>query len=185
VHEGVAAHEQVETRDRRILDQVQVPEDDRLAQLLAEDVAGCRALEVPVAEVGGDGLEILGAVASLPGLRDRVLVDVGGVDLDALAHTPREARPLVPGEVESAAAPQMLEQRLERPAVFHVLHCICPFISVTSADAISSRGSTKSTLPLSMAAPGMPKNSDVRWSWAMTVPPIFLMALTPIEPSPP
>src|SRR5439155_9900716 len=282
VHEGVAAHEQVETRDRRVLDQVQVPEDNRLAQLLAEDVAGRRTLEVPVAEVGGDGLEILGAVASLTGLRDRVLVDVGGVDLDALvervcaehfrqrhreavrllaagtpgapdtdglrvglggqqlredlgakvfprggvakeardvdqdgveevgelpgmglevfevvavplqvehlgslAHAPREARPLVPGEVESAAAPQMLEQRLERPAVFHVLHCTCPFISVTSAHAISSRGRTKSTLPLSMAAPGMPKNSDVCWSWAMTVPPIFLMALTPIEPSPP
>src|SRR5207244_4910488 len=93
-----------------------------------------------------------------------------------LGHTPRETRPLVPGEVESAAHPEILEERLERPAVFRFHHWTCPFItSVTSAGAISSSGRTKSTLPLSMAAPGMPKNSDVILSCARTVPPIFLM----------
>ena len=258
VDEGVAAREQVETRDRRIRDQVQASEDDRPAQLVAEDVAGRRALEVLLAQVGGDGLEILEAIAPLAGLRERALVDVGGEDLHSLAerlgaeqlrerdreavrllaagapgapdadrsgglggeqlrqdvgaqafprwsvakeardvdqhgveeggellgmhlevvevvaealqverlyplgHTPRETRPLVPGEVESAAHPEILEERLERPAVFRFHHWTCPFItSVTSAGAISSSGRTKSTLPLSMAAPGMPKNSDV------------------------
>ena len=86
VDEGVAAREQVETRDRRIGDQVQAAEDDRPAQLVAEDVAGRRALEVLLAEVGGDGLEILEAVAPLAGLRERVLVDVGGEDLHSLAE---------------------------------------------------------------------------------------------------
>src|SRR2546428_10281750 len=86
VDEGVAAREQVETRDRRIGDQVQAAEDDRPAQLVAEDVADRRALEVLLAEVGGDGLEILGAVAPLAGLRERALVDIGGEDLHSLAE---------------------------------------------------------------------------------------------------
>ena len=34
-----------------------------------------------------------------------------------------------------------------------------------------------------MAAPGIPKNSEVASSWAITVPPIFLIAWTPIAPS--
>src|SRR2546428_8107242 len=63
VDEGVAAREQVETRDRRIGDQVQAAEDDRPAQLVAEDVAGRRALEVLLAEVGGGGAQVLGAGA--------------------------------------------------------------------------------------------------------------------------
>src|SRR5207244_10504750 len=86
VDEGVAAREQVETRDRRIRDQVQASEDDRPAQLVAEDVAGRRALEVLLAENGGDGLEALGAAAPPAGLRERVLVDVGGEDLHPLAE---------------------------------------------------------------------------------------------------
>src|SRR5207245_9316239 len=85
---------------------------------------------------------------------------VGG--LHALGHTPRDAPPLVPGEVEPTRVPEMLEERLEHAALFRFHHCACPFItSVTSAGAISSSGRTKSTLPLSVAAPGMPKNSDV------------------------
>src|SRR5438477_1166940 len=84
--------------------------------------------------------------------------------LYALGHTPRDARSLVAGEVESAGGAEMLEERLEHAALFRLRlrHCTCPFITrVTSAGAISSSGRTKSTLPLSMAAPGMPKNSDV------------------------
>ena len=34
-----------------------------------------------------------------------------------------------------------------------------------------------------MAAPGIPKNSEDGSSWASTVPPTFLMAFTPMEPS--
>src|SRR2546428_14054277 len=62
VDEGVAAREQVETRDRRIGDQVQAAEDDRPAQLVAEDVARRRALEGLLAEGGGNGRGILEAV---------------------------------------------------------------------------------------------------------------------------
>src|SRR2546428_12891486 len=71
VDEGVAAREQVETRDRRIGDQVQAAEDDRPAQLVAEDVAGRRAPEVLHAEVGGGRREVLGGVALPAGARGR------------------------------------------------------------------------------------------------------------------
>src|SRR2546428_13967829 len=67
VDQGVAAREQVETRDRRIRDQVQAAEDDRPAQLVAEDVAGHRALEGPLAEGGRNRVEGLGARTPLAG----------------------------------------------------------------------------------------------------------------------
>src|SRR2546428_13611114 len=68
VDEGVAAREQVETRDRRIGDQVQAAEDDRPAQLVAEDVAGRRALEVLFAEGGGGGAGVPRALAPPAGV---------------------------------------------------------------------------------------------------------------------
>ncbi len=38
-------------------------------------------------------------------------------------------------------------------------------------------------MPVLIAAEGIPKNWEVFSSWAITVPPIFLIAVTPIAPS--
>src|SRR5262245_78188 len=52
-------------------------------------------------------------------------------------------------------------------------HPASPVVTrVTRADGISLRGRMKSTLPVWIAELGMPKNSLVASSWAMTVPPI-------------
>src|SRR5439155_1079550 len=60
--------------------------------------------------------------------------------LYALGHTPRDARPLVAGEVESAGGAEMLEEHLEHAALFRLRHCTCPFItSVTSALCVRER----------------------------------------------
>ena len=47
VHQGVAAHQQVDTRDRRIANQVVAAEDDRPPQVLVDDVAAAGVIEVP------------------------------------------------------------------------------------------------------------------------------------------
>ena len=86
VHEHVAADEQVEPGDGSVLHQVVAPEDHRAAQVVAEDVAAHQRLEVPLPAVGGDGAHLVGAVAALAGLGQRLLVDIGRVDL----HPPAE-----------------------------------------------------------------------------------------------
>ena len=85
VHQRVAAEEQVDPRDRRVLHQVVAAEDDRPPQVLAEREPGVGALEVPLAQRLGHGLEPLGGVDGLACHRERAVVDVGRVDLHAFA----------------------------------------------------------------------------------------------------
>src|SRR5690349_12342215 len=106
--------------------------------------------------------------------------------LHALVDSSLKAGSLVAGEVEPPAGLQELQQCLELGGRFRGAHSACsPTTRVLSAEDISSNGRTKSTFPVSMAAPGIPKNSDVFWSCARTVPPIFLTAVEPIAPSVP
>src|SRR5207249_1484098 len=104
--------------------------------------------------------------------------------LHALAHSPHQTGTFITGKIEATALPQVLEQMLEFRVLFGWAHATSPFrTKVTRAEEISSNGRTKSALPVCMAAPGMPKNSALLSSWTITVPSIFLIALTPIEPS--
>src|SRR5262245_48204032 len=281
VHEGVAADEEVDPGDRRVLHQVVAAEDHRPAELLVKDVVAGRPLEVLLDVRSGDLLHVLRAVRRLPGLVQRFLVDVGGVDLDpapellhpellgqqdrhrirlfsgGTAGAPHPDRPrrtlarddpghdllcdVLPGglvakecrhvdqdrveqarellgmdlevvdvvceiadaddlhplldaahqgralvgrEVEAAGPLQVVEEAFEFGRRLGVSHPASPVAtSVARADGISLRGSTKSTAPVAMAELGIPKKSLVASSWAMTVPPIFLMAWTPIVPS--
>src|SRR6185503_10907086 len=113
-----------------------------------------------------------------------VLLVIADADvLHAALDPPHQARALVAGEVEAALLLQELQQVLEA-RFFRVAHAArLVATSVLTAEAMSSSGSTKSTRPVCCAASGMPKNSAVFWSCTITVPPIFLIAFTPIAPS--
>src|SRR4051794_20628371 len=84
VHERVAARQEVDPRDRRVLGEVVAPEDHRPAQVLAERVALVALLEVALEERGRDRLDLLGRVRGLASLVQCVLVDLGRVDLHAV-----------------------------------------------------------------------------------------------------
>ena len=77
VHQGVAAHQQVDPRDRRVLDQVVAAEDHRPAQVLVKYVAAVDLLEVPRQQVRRHRLDGLGVVGGGARLGERLLVDVG------------------------------------------------------------------------------------------------------------
>ena len=86
VHERVAADEEIEPRDRRVLHQVVAAEDHRAAQIRPEDEASRRALEIALDERGLHAFELLLAVARQARLGQRLLVGIGAVHFDALAH---------------------------------------------------------------------------------------------------
>src|SRR5262245_59943286 len=87
-------------------------------------------------------------------------VRIDAHELHSLVHATHERRSLVAGEVESAAVPQELEQLLEVLVLVRHRSSV-PFTNVSSAPGISSSGRMKSTQPVSIAALGIPKNSDV------------------------
>jgi hypothetical protein len=84
VHQSVAADEQVDPRDRRIVDDVVPSEDHAASQVLADGVPRVVPLEVPVAELLRDVGERLGRIHRVTTLRQRLLVDVGCIDLHPL-----------------------------------------------------------------------------------------------------
>ena len=57
VHQGVAADQQVDARDRGVLDQVVPAEDDRPSELLVEGEPILLPVEVPLQELRGDVLD--------------------------------------------------------------------------------------------------------------------------------
>src|SRR5262245_22220638 len=118
------------------------------------------------------------------------IVDVVGKGINieglhALRYPAHQAGPLVAGDIAAEAMAQVFNQMLKLDVGFgRRRHPTSPLTTkVTSAEEISSSGSTKSTLPVCTAAPGIPKNSELFSSWTITVPPIFFIALTPIAPS--
>jgi hypothetical protein len=123
VHQGVAAHEDVQPRDRRVRDQVVAPEDERPAQVLAEREPSLLRLEVPLAKLVWQALRLPRAVGAVPGHRQRPLVDVGGVDLDAvqirvaaqqLREDHRQRVRLLAGRAAGTPHPDRLVVRLAR-----------------------------------------------------------------------
>ncbi len=86
IHQRVAAQQQIDTRYGCILDEVVAPEDHRPAQVLVQRVASAHQIEMPAQHVLGHRLHRFGAVGGGPRLVERILVDVGGIDL----HPPPE-----------------------------------------------------------------------------------------------
>ena len=62
VHQGVAAGQEVDPGDRRVLDQVVAAEDHRAAEVLVEGVSAVVHLEVLLQQRGGDAMDLPGPV---------------------------------------------------------------------------------------------------------------------------
>src|ERR1041384_7603014 len=86
IHQRVAADQQVDARYRSVVRQVVPAEDDRVAQLLVEDEPPPRFLEIFLEHIGRDACHLLFAVAGKPCMAQRLIVDIGGVDLHAGAE---------------------------------------------------------------------------------------------------
>ena len=87
VHQRVAADEQIEPRYRRIMNEIETTEDHRAAQLrFHRELIGVRALEIFFSKLCRHGGHRFGVVDAVPRLRQRIVVDVGGVDFHPLAE---------------------------------------------------------------------------------------------------
>ena len=106
--------------------------------------------------------------------------------LHAAADAAHQARALVAAEVEAAALLQVVEQGLEAGVVASraLMQRARRVTRVTQRrrDLVAAAGRNRRT-PVCCAASGMPKNSEVFSSCTITVPPIFLIAFTPMAPS--
>jgi hypothetical protein len=123
VHQRVAADEQVELRDRRVLDEVVAAEDQRAPQVGPERAALAVALEVALAQLRRHVLELTRRVRPLARRGERLLVDVGRVDLHAplevlvaerLAQEHGDRVRLLPGRASGAPHADRLVGRLGR-----------------------------------------------------------------------
>jgi hypothetical protein len=81
VDQQVAAGDQVQLRERGVLQQVVNREQADLTQVVDDAVGAVLALEVPLQPLGGDILGNAGRIAADAGDLQRVLVDVAGEDL--------------------------------------------------------------------------------------------------------
>jgi hypothetical protein len=117
VHQRVAAAQEVDPGNGRVLDEVVAAEDDRAAQILAEDVPAVGRVEVAVEQVPREAPNLAVGVGAVAGVGERLVVDVGGVDLDAVAELRgsqhlgqhhRERVRLLAGRAARAPHPQRL-----------------------------------------------------------------------------
>src|SRR6266566_1727580 len=170
------------------------PDADRLGWCLARNDPGQDFLlqvfpRLGISKVAGhideDGVEEGGEFV---GVRLQVF-EIIGIVLDAhlrhpLGHPAYQRRPLVAAEVEATGIPNVLQKACKVGTRRLFAHRTTPSVTrVVSARGISSSRRMKSAWPDLIAAAGIPKNSADSWSWAITVPPIFLMAPTPSDPS--
>src|SRR5262249_23299498 len=152
--------------------------------LLLDELPGRRIAE-EARHVDEDGVEEDGELLGVDLEVVAVGLEAGDADgLHAAQHSPHQARALVAGEIEAALLLQEAQQVLEA-LLLRRAHDGLLLTRVCRAGAISCSGSTKSTMPVCCAASGMPPNSELSWSCTITVPPIFLIAFTPIAPSVP
>ena len=79
IHEAVAADEQVDARDRRVLDQVVAAEDDGAAELLVEDVPIPPGGRSTLEQGGGDVLRGVRSIDRVACLVERVFVHVRSI----------------------------------------------------------------------------------------------------------
>lgn len=86
IHQGVTTHQEIDAGDRRILDQIVTAEDHRTPQVLVESVATVDLFKIAGQEIRGHCSNGPGVVRARRRARlgERVLIDVGGVNLDPL-----------------------------------------------------------------------------------------------------
>lgn len=140
VHQRVAADQQVDPGDRRVLDEVVAPEDHRTAQVLAEAVPAALQLEELLELRLGEPFDLRRGVGRVPGLRQRLVVDVGGVDLDPLperldpehvGEEHREAVGLLPGRAAGAPhADRLFGAALGQQGGQHVVAQVVPRVRI-------------------------------------------------------
>ncbi len=82
VHQRVAAEQQVEPGDRGVAGDVVPAEDDPAPQVRPERELAAGLLEVLVTQLRRHRIQVLRGVDAHPGVTQRVVVDVGAVDLD-------------------------------------------------------------------------------------------------------
>ena len=86
VHQRVPADEQIEPRNRRILNEIEATEDHRAAKLaFHHELVGVRVLEILRAELCRHGRNRFSVVNAMPCLGERIGIDIGGVDFHAIA----------------------------------------------------------------------------------------------------
>src|SRR5262245_32140485 len=81
IDHGVAANQQVDVRDRRVLNQIMATEDDCTAKVPSKDIPLVGAFEIPLAQVFGNRLHLLGSVVTMSSLCEGFLVHIRRVDL--------------------------------------------------------------------------------------------------------
>jgi hypothetical protein len=86
IHQRVPAGQQIDARDRRIIDQVVPAEDDLPAEILADAVQAGKMLEVPGQQLRRNSLQLPFLVRGLAGGIERIFIHVGCVNLDSLAE---------------------------------------------------------------------------------------------------
>jgi hypothetical protein len=89
IDQQVTADEQVDARDRRVVHDVMTAEDHAFAQRTVEYVMIVGAFEILVQIGGRHALDVAGAVGRDAGDLQRVLVEVGSIDLHPLAEFQR------------------------------------------------------------------------------------------------
>jgi hypothetical protein len=91
VHQRISAQQEIQARDRCVVDQIMTAEDHCAPQVGAEHVTTVRVLEVAFAQGRGNVFHVLLRIAREARLAEGLLVRIGGVNLHAgaklvLAH---------------------------------------------------------------------------------------------------
>jgi len=92
VHQRVAAEDQAHARDRRVVNEIVPAEDHRAPQILVQHETVAVGPEIFLQQRGGHRLDLPVRVDRLPRLIQRLIVDVGRVDLDTLGERVRAER---------------------------------------------------------------------------------------------
>ncbi len=84
IHQSVAAYKQVQPRDRRVLNDVVDAENHAPTQFLREHILVSGRFEILLPQFWRNRLDILGRIHAVPRVRKGFLVNVRGVNLDAV-----------------------------------------------------------------------------------------------------
>src|SRR5207302_7071327 len=132
------------------------PGDDVLGQVIP-----CLGITEKLGDIDQDLVE---QDRELFGMHLEVVVicaEVVDAELHApLGDPPHQAGTFVARKVEPPRVAEKLDQALEIAATFEFQSGAPAATSITSLGAIASNASTKSTTPVLIAAPGIPKNSE-------------------------
>ena len=88
VHQRIPADQQIEPRDRRVLNEIEATEDHRAAKLaFHHELVGVRVIEILRSQLCRHGRDRFSVVDAMPRMGERIGIDIGGVDFHAFAKT--------------------------------------------------------------------------------------------------